>query len=77
MLYIRYKAFLENDERNNRMGKTLRDLASNIRQNLIPCCPYCKEPFELENLTSFCSKEYAIRLKQQKLFEIIDLLVAC
>ena len=53
---------------NNRMGKTLRDLASKIRQNLIPRCPNCKEPFELENLTSFCSKEYAIRLKQQSLF---------
>ncbi len=51
---------------NNRMGKKLRDFASNLRQGLIPKCPHCNKPFDLANLTHWCSKEYAIALNNKK-----------
>ena len=54
---------------NNRMGKTLRQVASNIRAGNIPCCPHCDEPFELENIKSWCSKQYAINRVTKKMFE--------
>ena len=54
---------------NNRMGSALRKIASYIRRGLIPNCPHCKMPFDLDNLTSWTSKEYAEALYQQKLFK--------
>jgi len=54
---------------NNRMGQILRGLAQNIRQGLIPHCPHCNIPFDLEELKSFCSKQYAIRIKQEKMIK--------
>lgn len=54
---------------NNRMGTKLREIASNIRRGLIPYCPNCEKPFDLEELNGFCSKEYAIALKQQQLLQ--------
>lgn len=58
---------LEKWQLNNRMGKKLRDFASNLRQGLIPKCPHCREPFDLENLTTWCSKEYAINNYRTKI----------
>ncbi len=52
---------------NNRMGATLRKIASNLRQGSIPVCPHCKEPFELDQITEWISKEYAICLSQLKM----------
>ena len=54
---------------NNRMGSALREIAIYIRRGLIPNCPHCKMPFDLDNLTSWTSKEYAEALYQQKLFK--------
>lgn len=52
---------------NNRMGSTLRNIASYLRQNLLPKCPHCNEAFELENITGWVSKEYAVAKYLQKL----------
>lgn len=54
---------------NNRMGSALREIASNIRRGLIPACPHCKMPFDLDNLKSWTSKEYAEAIYQQKLLK--------
>jgi len=54
---------------NNRMGRSLREIASQLRRGLIPYCPHCNEPFDLENLKSWCSKEYAINRVTKKMFD--------
>lgn len=54
---------------NNRMGSALREIASNIRRGLIPSCPHCKMPFDLDNLKSWTSKEYAEAIYQQRLLK--------
>lgn len=51
---------LEKWQLNNRMGKTLRDFSSQLRQGLIPECPHCRKPFDFDKITTWCSKEYAI-----------------
>ena len=56
---------------NNRMGKTLRNFASNLRQGLIPCCPHCDKPFDLDNTIHWCSKAYAVELKNKQLMKTI------
>lgn len=73
--YVRNIKFLKSQKeelerwmQNNRMGQKLRDLASNLRQGRIPECPECNHPFDIENITAYCSKEYAVRLKQQEMF---------
>ena len=58
---------------NNRMGQTLREIASNIRSKKVPLCPHCKEPFELEQITGWTSKEYAIYYQQEKLKNMSNL----
>lgn len=73
MYYSSLKAMRDEKEElekwlmNNRMGKTLRELASHLRQGMIPCCPECDKPFDIENIKSYCSKNYAIALKQEQL----------
>lgn len=52
---------------NNRMGQTLREIASNLRRGLLPECPHCDKPFELEKIKAWCSKEYAIYLYQKEM----------
>lgn len=63
------KEELEKWKLNNRMGFALRDIASKIRRGMIPCCPNCKIPFDLENLSHWTSKEYAEAMYQQKLLK--------
>ena len=60
---------LEKWKLNNRMGQTLRSIASDMRRGMIPCCPHCNEPFELDKLNKWTSKEYAELRYQQKLLE--------
>lgn len=78
MLWMHIKALKEEKEElekwllNNRMGTTLRDIAKNIRRDWIPLCPHCREPFELEQITSWTSKEYAIKLAQAKLLNEVN-----
>lgn len=62
---------LEKWKLNNRMGFALRQIASNIRRGLIPCCPHCNEPFDIEKLPeqTWMSKEYAEALYEQKLLK--------
>lgn len=45
---------------NNKMGKTLRSIAAELRQNRLPCCPHCGEAIDLTAINTYCSKEYAI-----------------
>lgn len=63
---------LEKWKLNNRMGQTLRHVASYLRRNMIPLCPHCREPFELEQIKSWTSKEYAIKLAQAKLLNEVS-----
>lgn len=52
---------------NNRMGQALRNIASHIRQGLIPSCPHCNMPFDLERLNTWQSREYA-EIKAKEIF---------
>lgn len=65
---------LEKWKLNNRMGFALREIASNIRKGLIPSCPHCKEPFDIEKLSEqvWMSKEYAEVRYQQKLLKEVN-----
>lgn len=63
---------LEKWKLNNRMGQTLRRIASYLRRNMIPLCPHCGEPFEPEQIKSWTSKEYAIKLAQAKLLNEVN-----
>ena len=78
MLWVHIKALreeietLEKWQLNNRMGETLREIAKQLRRNLTPLCPHCREPFELEQITSWTSKEYAIKLAQEKLLNEVN-----
>lgn len=73
--YIKYlkqeQEELEKWKLNNRMGFALREIASQIRRGLIPTCPHCKEPFDLEKLKDgvWMSKEYAEARYQQNLLK--------
>lgn len=72
--YYRNIAYLKQEKEelekwmlNNRMGQTLREIASNLRRGLLPKCPHCDKPFELEKIKVWCSKEYAIYLYQKEM----------
>ena len=56
---------------NNRMGSALREIARKIRQGNIPSCPHCKEPFDLEKIDCWWSREYAEAHFQQKLLNSV------
>lgn len=63
------KSDLEKWLANNRMGQALRTIAQYIRNGQIPCCPHCDKPFNLEDLKTFCSKDYAkwkMQIKEEK-----------
>lgn len=73
--YLKYlKNEIEEMEKwklNNRMGFALREIASKIRRGMIPQCPHCKMPFDLEKLpeSAWTSKEYAEQIYKQRLLK--------
>ena len=64
---------LEKWKLNNRMGSALREIAREIRQGKIPACPHCKEPFDLEKIDTWWSREYAKAHFEQKFLNSLNI----
>lgn len=75
MFYTSLKAMRNEKEElekwliNNRMGKTLREIASKIRAGFLPLCPHCENYFELEQIKSWVNLSYASEVYKKKLLE--------